>query len=161
MVAAGNPIYAAEMNAALLKCVARRIRSSNKAVTGIAAGTYTPIMRIDSVQLKAGQIYQVLCTGFRADSATDTDLMAVHIFYSTSGVATTSSTELARAEQSDQRTMYVAGLLPVAGDATYSFLLAGRRAIGAGSVNITYYCEPAALSVWAGGDDPGQTGTDL
>jgi hypothetical protein len=161
----GTTIPASDMIDAQRKAQYRGNRTSSRVQTGAIGGTITPILRIDNCILLAGKAYFISLPGFRGDSATDNDLLGGEIRYSTSGVATTASPEIAKSEQSDQRTMTLGGWIFPSVTATYSFLVTGRCAVsGSGGTpkTITYYGEPEYnLVVEYCGDAPADTGVDL
>lgn len=164
MVAAGDIVLASDMNDARSKVLYRANRTTSKTITSVASGTETPILRLDNCVLSAGKAYYVSCPGVRADSSDSNDLTGANIRYSTSGVATTSSPDrVAVSEQTDQRTMSLGGFLFPSSTATYSFLLTGRRAVGAGTAtSVAFYGEPEYnLVVEYCGDAPADTGVDL
>lgn len=143
--------------------VARANRPTN------STGTTTSeigVVRLDNVAIKANRLYVVRTNGLDMFSTVAGDTIKVNIRYSTSGVATTSSTLLV----SDYERAHVAGGagggtmtiyedLPVQGsDTTMSILLSFLRNTGTGTCTLLANIK---MFVEAHGSDPGDTGVDL
>lgn len=155
-VASGSPIIAADGLRMLNRATGRGNRTTTK--TGIT--TTSPILRVDNQALKAGGLYVILASGMRGDSSTNTDIEIPSIRYSSSGAATTASTLLVKGEFGDPYTGLLIGVLPVAADATYSFLLCHER-FGAGTVQLFAEGNGINMVIIDLAADPGDTGVDL
>lgn len=111
---------------------------------GTAAGptsgtTELGVLRLDSMSLLIDRSYLFMVSGLRWDSSDGTSHFKYNFRYSTSGVATTSSTVITRSEQTEDvstNAPITAWFRPTA-TATYSVLLSIVRTSGTGTTTTT------------------------
>lgn len=135
----------------------------NRTTSSSTTTTEVGVLRVDNIPIVAGRAYPVWTCGLYLISSVASDLPEAKVRYSTSGVATTASTILAKGE--DQVT---SGTQPVSTIAqgvyvatvtgTLSLILTVSRSAGTGSVSIFGTSE---LFISDAGVDPGDTGVDL
>lgn len=163
-VNAGDVIFAADVNNGP-RLIARHKRTSN--ATATSGSTEQRIMRIDSIALTGGKLYRI-CTGpIIVDGSVANDAVRLILRASSSGTATTSSTQLAIDQTvvpniSLPQALLVDADYAPAGDETLSVLVSYVRQSGTGVFqalgDATF---PMLLRVYDCGDDPGDTGTDI
>lgn len=118
-------------------------RGRRTTATGNITTTETGVLRIDSIPVVAGRGYQIFTSNLNMDGSVANDVFSARIRISTSGTATTSSTQIAQIRQySDdpansnifpENTYY----FPSA-TATLSVLLSAVRVSGSG--NLVVFC---------------------
>lgn len=163
MATAGAKILASDINE--LHLHARGQRTTNSSTT--SGTTELGVLRIDNLDLKTGKVYEVRTSNLRPTLTVGTDRVKAQIRYSSSGAATTTSTEIGRIESATIGSLnnlgQIVGLIfPTADEPTASILLTIVRASGTGTINLIG--EPTiGISMWVicRGDDPGDTGTDI
>lgn len=114
-----------------------RDTASSNATSSSAVG----VLRIDGIELKAGQDYTVITGTLHPTSSVSTDNIRLEIRYSTTGVATTASAVLA-GEQGFElfgNTTMLRAKFKVVADVTVSLLLCIARDTGSG--NVTLYAD--------------------
>jgi hypothetical protein len=111
-------------------------RTSTKATAG--AAVEIGYLRLDSVPLVAGYLYEVYAFNLRWDSTVATDHCRFNIRYSSTGAATTASTVFARSEgDPDLQSMpELKTLYSPSSTESGSFLLSFLRTSGTGTVTI-------------------------
>lgn len=116
--------------------VARGERTSTKVITNTEAGFH----RIDAVPIYSGRSYMVMAHGLRVSvTGTFPDHYAFRCRYSTSGAATTSSTEIGRSELTVAATgaldnaSALFGFVEPNADVTGSFIFTVIRSAGSGT----------------------------
>lgn len=146
-------------------CVAFGRRTTSSSVSTTAE---VGVLRLDGISVYSGRRYKITTSPLNMFSTVSGDLMNAHIRVSTSGVATTSSTQLTGLVESafsaaaSQRTQglnitYTPGLT-----GTLSVLLSISRDGGTGNVSINASAiYPADLVVEDIGPDPASTVTIL
>lgn len=147
------------------KIIARAERTTNGTLTTTVEQGY---LRLDGVPIVAGQAYRIWTSPLIFESSVANDLITAPIRVSTSGAATTSSTEItALAESSytasgNQRTKSITSLYIATVTGTLSILLSYVRSNGTGNVRINAAVTiPAQLSIESMGTDPGNTGISI
>lgn len=112
----------------------KRTTASSTATSSTAVG----VLRLDSINLKAGQDYTVVTGTLHPTSSVTTDNMRLEIRYSTSGNATTSSTVLAglQAFEVYGNTSLLRAKFQCVADVTVSLLLCIARDTGTGNVQV-------------------------
>lgn len=118
-------------------------RGRRTTATGNITTTETGVLRIDSIPVKAGRGYQIATSNINMDGSVANDIYAARIRISTTGTATTSSTQIANIRQtSDDPTN--SNIFPEntyyfpSADATLSVLLSAVRTAGTG--NLVVFC---------------------
>lgn len=163
---AGEAVAADDLNVTELigACIARGKRETNST----AASAETPVLRVDSIAVKAGHIYMIKTNSFLLDTTVANDVGRCRIRLSTSGAATTASTQFANANETldnatDGNHVNIVGLYaPGGSDQTISILLTHVRQSGTGNISIVASATaPLELFVIDLGIDPTDTGVDL
>lgn len=161
---AGNIIYATDVNnvGTVLK---RSERTTNGTTTTTTPQGY---MRLDSIDIVSGNCYEVKTSPLIFESSVAGDLVTITLYGSTSGAATTSSTQLtalvdtSQTASGNQKTKGFSYLYAAATTGQLSLLIAYVRTSGTGNVRINASATlPAQLWVTVGGVDPGDTGVDI
>ena len=166
-VAAGDTPSADALNDPQGSCVARGQRDSSSTTT---TTTEQPVMRIDAIAMVSGRRYEYHLSPVIGNSTVAADLISIRLRYSTTGVATITSTVLVDMEMasksaggSQQTQGFTVGYSPT-GNETVSVLLTVVRSGGTGTVGIPVSAAPAysiRLEMLDAGVDPGDTGVDL
>jgi hypothetical protein len=168
-VLAGDPTYASDVNLLTDRedsplpqgVIARGRRTS---ATGNITTTETGVLRIDNIPVYAGRLYRISTSNINMDTSVANDIGVCRIRISTSGAASTSSTQIANIRQTvddatnsnivPENCFYVPGA-----DGTLSVLLSAVRQSGTG--NLVIFCSGTDildLVVTDEGLDPGDTG---
>jgi hypothetical protein len=166
MVSAGGTALASDFNNALTRIIARANRTSNSSTA--SSSTPVSVLRLDSVPIVSGITYVIHLQPMIFDSTVAGDLITAAIYVSTSGAATSSSTQLGaivEASQSaslSQRTkggdfLYVSSTTGV-----LSILLTVARTNGSGNVRLAAN-STFPINMWVTSEGPNQndTGVDL
>lgn len=132
--------------------------------TGNVTTTETGALRLDSVPVYAGRVYRITTSNINLDTSVDNDSASVLLRLSTSGNATTSSTQIGEmrntidsAAQSNKHVLN-AYYYP-SSDATISVLLSLVRKTGTGNIIILASgTEPCDLVIVDEGIAPSDTG---
>jgi hypothetical protein len=163
MVAAGDIVYAQDINERGLRYYGNR--TSNAGPT--SGATVLGVLRIDNMVLKAGYAYRISTGNFRLNTTVATDGIKAELRYNSTGVATISSTEIARIESDegglDQDSMpSLTGLVIPGTDTTVaSVLMTIVRFSGTGTVSVQGDTGGLHLFVEGLGESPGDTGFDV
>lgn len=165
--AAGNDLAADELNtiAGYGTVIARGRRTSNSSST--SSTTELGVLRVDSVSLTSGNLYLISTGSVLVDASVAADIYIARLRISTSGNATTSSTQLVATQRSvasisQPEDSVLAAFYAPAADETLSVLLTIQRTSGTGvflAVGAT--TTPIDLYVVNCGIDPGDSGTDI
>lgn len=150
------------LNTVDIKGVVARARRSTP--TGNITTTETGVLRLDGISVRQGRFYQICTSNLNMDTSVANDIGICVIRVSTSGAATTSSTQIAyvrqfiddasRSNVAPENCFYV----PSA-DATLSVLLSAQRVAGTGNLVVfASSVEMLDLTVIDLGPDPGDTG---
>lgn len=147
------------------RVLARARRESNS--TGTTT-TEIGVLRLDGIPIKAGWEYEVSVAPVGINSTVANDLLIVNLRASTAGAATTASTvirgmaEAAYSAGGSQRAQGFSVLYDSTVDGTLSVLLSVVRFSGTGTVSLgASAAAPMLMWVRSGGEDPGDTGTEL
>lgn len=157
MPASGDVISAADLPVAIA-------RGRRTTATGNITTTETGVLRLDGIPVFSGRLYRISTSNINMDTSVPNDIGVCRIRVSTSGAATTSSTQIANIRQTIDdasksnivplNTFYV----PSA-DGTLSVLLSAVRDSGTG--NLVVFCSGTDILdmvVTDEGEDPGDTG---
>jgi hypothetical protein len=145
--------------------IARAERLSNGSSTTSVVG----VLRLDNVPIKAGLLYKIWTAPLFVVGTIATDYAGVEIYGSTSGVATTSSTQMTAVQSQIINTsfpvVHPSIVLPYtsATDVTLSVLLSVSRSSGTGSVSLQRASGtiPIHLVVECLGSDVADTGVSI
>ena len=147
------------------KRIARTTRTSNSSNATI---TEVEVLRLDGIKFTAGRTYQLHTSSLLLVSSVTGDLIGVRFRYSSTGTATSSSTELHFGDRriptggTSESFGVLARSYNPSSDETGSLLLTVARSAGTGNCQIlassAYQVE---LLVDDMGSDPGDTGTSL
>lgn len=111
--------------------------------TGLFTTTETGVVRIDNIPVYAGRAYEIATSGANLDTTVDNDVAAARIRISTSGAATTASTQIGQMRNTADNNFY-SNVIPMqcfyfpGSDQTLSVLLSAVRLSGSG--NISFFC---------------------
>lgn len=140
-------------------------RGGPRTTASTTTTTEVGVLRIDNIPVSVGRLYRVWTSAIIFNSTVANDLIEARLRVSTSGAATTASTQLnglvenAHSAGSSQKTKsFTAPWVPAASGVA-SVLLSVARSLGTGSVSLigqTGY--PIDLVVEDCGLDPGNTG---
>jgi len=163
MVAAGDPIYASDINGRGIQYRANRTASA-----GPTSGTtFLGVLRIDGMVLKAGFIYEFKTSGLRP-TFTAVGGYKADLRYNASGTATTSSTEIGRVETNDNDGAggdswpgIVGYVVPGTDTTAAGVILSIARFSGTGTVSLPPDTGGVHIIVTCLGPDPGDTGIDV
>lgn len=148
MVFAGAPVLASDINILTdaqdsplpLGEIKRGRRTT---ATGNITTTETGVLRVDSIPVYGGRAYRITTSNINLDTSIDDDVAAARIRISTSGNATTSSTQIGElrntiddASQSNKDVLNC--MYYPSSDGTLSVLLSAIRMAGTG--NIVVFC---------------------
>lgn len=145
----------------------RVIARGRRESTSTAASAETEVLRVDGISLTSGKVYWITAGSLLLDTTVANDVGRVRIRLSTSGAATTSSTQFASSNMTldnatDGNNVHVGNLYIPSGDETISILVTTVRQSGTGNISIVASStNPLDLFVVDMGDDPGDTGVDL
>lgn len=139
-------------------------RGRRTTATGNITGTETGVLRLDSISVYAGRLYRISTSDINMDTSVANDVCSARIRISTSGTATTASTQIANIRQTidsaaDSNIVPLNTFYAPASDATLSVLLSAIRVTGTG--NLVVFCSGTDildLVVSDEGIDPGDTG---
>lgn len=139
-------------------------RGRRTTATGNITTTETGVLRLDNIPVYAGRLYRISTSNINMDTSVADDVGTCRIRISTSGAATTSSTQIANIRQViDNATS--SNIVPLntfyapSSDATLSVLLSAVRVSGTG--NLLIFCSGTDILdmvVTDEGDDPGDSG---
>ncbi len=169
-VLGGDVTYASDLNGVESRVLELNLHAWGQRLTDSSSTSGTTelaVLRVDSLDLKAGKFYEVRTGNLRPDLTTATDRVKVTLRYSSSGAATTSSLEIGRVESAtvgdlNSLPSFSGWLAPTSDEATASVLLSISRPTGAG----TFFLEAdpnrgIEIFVICHGDAPGNTGVAL
>lgn len=164
---AGQRARAGQLNddfAAVPRIVAR----GNRTTSSTATTTEVGVLRLDNIPVLSGKIYPVFLNGVVFASSASGDLIEARLRASTSGAATTSSTQFGSTTESsftaggNQRIQPAVALYIPSGDATLSILLSVARVSGTGNVSLLVSAATHNPNLWVEQwTDPGDTGVDI
>ena len=163
MVAAGGIVLASEVNLAGLKVIRRGNRMSQGSNFG---ATETGYLRVDNIPLRNNRIYYAAVNNLGVNVDGTSDAILIRLRMSTTGIATTSSTEICAYRMSegniDPFVSFVAPF-PISADTSVaSIMITGVRT---GGVNTAHSLGSVGngcnLLIIDGGEDPGDTGIDI
>jgi hypothetical protein len=134
-----------------------------------STGTEVSVARIDNIPVFAGRLYEARCVSVNIDSSVANDVAHVRFRISTSGVATTASTQLGGGlrvvivNATFSPIVPFSMLHPVTSDGTLSVLLTIQRVAGSGTVVLSGDAGPNFIDFLFEdlGEDPGSSGVDL
>jgi hypothetical protein len=156
---------AAAVNALPGRVLARAYRDTD---SGAYTTTETPYLRLDGIPITSGSTYKIFHSPIGFFSTVANDQLQIRIRVSTSGAATITSTLIGGVVESSltaggiQRFIGFQTLYVSSTTGSLSVLMSAIRLAGTGSgfVDVSSTA-PCAFWVEAGGEDPGDTGTDL
>lgn len=138
----GDVIYAADLNALPRGLIAKHIRTAT-ALSGIGS-TETGFVRLDGIAVRSGYTYEITAARCILTTSATTTTGLARMRGSTSGSATTSSTQLDGAEArpavavdtSNVPEQPMIGYWSAGADGTLSVIVTIQRAAGAGTVGL-------------------------
>lgn len=160
MALAGDITYAADLGGV----VARGRRTS---ATGNVTTVETGVLRLDGISVKAGRAYRISTSNLNLDTSVSNDIAAAILRISTSGAATTGSTQICQMrntidDAANSNVMPLSAFYYPAAAATLSVLLSIVRVSGTGNIILfASTVEILDLVVTDEGTDPGNTGVVL
>lgn len=167
-VFAGDPPYAADLNAMPRGLIARHTRGTAGALSGVT--TETGFIRLDSIPVRSGYSYRVVVPRCNITVSATTASGVARLRGSTSGTATTASTQLDSGEvrSATPVTTSSTDVKPLIGywhstvNGTLSVLWSVARDSAAGSVGLYATTgQPTGMFVEEVGLTPADAGTDL
>lgn len=160
-MAAGDKINFSDFN---VRVVARGRRTS---VTGSITTTETGVLRIDNIPVVAGLAYMVIISEINMDTSVANDIAATKFRISTSGAATTSSTQVSQIrntidDAANSNILAGAFIYPAPSSGTLSILMSCQRIAGTGNIIIfANSVDILDMTVICLGTDPGDSGVVL
>lgn len=171
-VNAGDPIFASTINdiftSSLNSIVAQGNRSTASSTIGTTVNVATGILRLDNLTLRAGYEYQFMCGNIRTTITTPGANFKMFLAYSPAGAATTTSSEIGRAEMNPGLSTNswappTGWVIPPADTSTASVLLAGVRTNSAAASTLVTTADTGGLwlTVICRGVGVSDTGVDV
>jgi hypothetical protein len=160
MALAGDITYASDLGGV----VARGRRTS---ATGNVTTTETGVLRLDGIPVRAGRAYRISTSNINLDTSVANDIAAANLRISTSGAATTSSTQICQMrntidDAANSNVLPMTAFYYPSGAGTLSVLLSIVRVSGTGNIILfASTVEILDLVVTDEGTDPGNTGVVL
>lgn len=165
---AGQTLSASILNDKLKKCIARAARNTNS--TGTTSTTAIPVLRLDSIAIKAGRSYRITWKA-AFDTGLSTDTLRGHIRFTVTGTAAVAGSALMPGSAGEVHTTTAAS--PASGmvECNYTPISDGRLSIllcvlhGTGTNTGIMQADGTnfvtEMFVDDMGDDPGNTGVNL
>lgn len=165
-VSAGAPILASTINDLIAASLNRLVQGNRATASSTTSGTTElGILRLDNLVLKNGYAYEFVCGNIRPTLSVPTDHFKLLLRYSSAGAATTSSTEIGRAEETvaslNNWPMPTGWVLPGADTTTASVLLSVVRTSGTGTFTTNADTGGLWLTVVNHGVAAADTGVDI
>ena len=142
-------------------------RGRRTSVTGNITTTDTGVLRIDNIPVVSGLLYLVEVSEINMDTSVANDIAAVKFRVSTSGAATTSSTQVNQVrstidDAANSNILAGSFVYPSPSTGTLSILLSCQRIAGTGNIIIfANSIDILDMTVICLGTDPGDSGVVL
>lgn len=142
-------------------------RGRRTSVTGSITGTETGVLRIDNIPVVSGLLYLVEVSEINMDTSVANDIAAVKFRVSTSGAATTSSTQVNQVrntidDAANSNILAGSFVYPSPSTGILSILLSCQRIAGTGNIIIfANSVDILDMTVICLGTDPGDSGVVL
>lgn len=167
-ITAGQTLSASLLNDKLKKCVARAARNTSS--SGSTSTTPIPVLRLDSIAIKAGRSYRITWKA-AFDNATAADTLRGHIRFTITGTAAVAGSALLPGSAGEVHTTTAASPVSTMVECNYTPISDGRLSIllcvlhsvgtGSGIMQADGTNFVTEMFVDDMGDDPGNTGVNL